>query len=87
MITEFNISVQHPDGLHEANEEVNEVISRIISATMVVNPPGEWELVREENEEPIHQGGLHVNRPYAVAQTFRFTAHDNVPVGGKTHGS
>jgi hypothetical protein len=86
VITEFSITVEHPDGLHEAQEEVNEIISRLISATMKVNPPGEWELMREEDEEPIKTGDEDA-RPYITEQTFQFRAHDNVAVGGKQHGS
>jgi hypothetical protein len=87
VITQFSITVEHPDGLHEAQEEVNEVISRIISATMKVNPPGEWELMRESNAEPIQAEGVKPQTPYEIERMFAFMPHDNVAVGGKTHGS
>ena len=81
MITEFRIIAEHPDGLHEAQGEINESISRLMTASMKVNPPGEWELVSEQTNEPKREMRLHANKPFVTEQTFRFVAHDNVPVG------
>jgi len=84
VITEFRIIAEHPDGLHEAQEEVNEAISRMMTASMKVNPPGEWELVHERTDEPIEgEASLHANRPFVTEQTFRFLPNDNVPVQGE----
>lgn len=88
MITEIVITSEHPDGLHEAQEEVNECISRIMSAVMQVNPPGEWELTNEQAMEPIHSGkSSYAPLPSTTRQVFTFTANDNVLVGGTQHGS
>jgi hypothetical protein len=87
VIKEIIIIAEHPDGLHEAQEEVNEVISRVMSGALTVNPPGEWELTNEQDSEPITPPGMASRTPFSTRQVFTFSEHDNVPVGGKPHGS
>lgn len=52
MITEIIISAQAED-VYAARKEINDVISRIMSATMIVNHRGEWKLRIETTNEPL----------------------------------
>jgi hypothetical protein len=64
------------DGDREAVEQTfQDVISRVMSATMEVNPPGEWECQQESYGVSYKADG---EKQCQGAMTFIFTQSDNL---------
>jgi len=55
-----------------AGQNLQDIVSRIMAATMEVNPPGEWECTYDTiDQSPMDD-------QWYARQAFTFRAHDNV---------